>query len=412
MDKNELQDNLSMDSVKKIIQDLNKNDKANKTSVGFIYQDLVFIKQLLFLENNGTEIGYEVLDDLHIIKENNLDLIQVKSSINNDILTESSLDFWKTLFNWAKLIKKDIPNNIKFLFYTNRTLSNKSDIFNELIKEKPDIERVINSINILYEKVNEKEKIKEKDDSKNPIFEKLKSFNNLSKDQKEKFLINFKFIISEDNIVNEIKQRISFFGIDNTREIDIVYESLLGIITDKRLELASNNKEFVVDYNYFRKNLKFDRILKLSRIEEVNFDEYYNYRDKNKYNEDFENEIFYKQLVDIGIPVHKVHDLARERANASSFIGELELLPSEENIINSKLIEEWEEVHEQEYKKTIIDEKDHLEKAQNCLNNTKVKNIYYKNSNLPKPLTKGKFIDLSNEPRLGWRFDWKEKYSE
>ena len=51
-------------------------------------------------------------------------------------------------------------------------------------------------------------------------------------------------------------------------------------------------KEFIIDYNYFRKDLKFDRILKLARVEEINFDEYYNYRDKNKYNEDYTNKIF------------------------------------------------------------------------------------------------------------------------
>lgn len=406
------QQNVSLDDIKIVIQDLNKNDIANKTSAGFIYQDLVLMKQLLFLENDGTKIGYEVLDDIHKENGDYIELIQVKSSINDDTLTESAPDLWKTLFNWAKIIESGNVDNIKFVFYTNRELSTNSNILNELIKNEPDIDLIINFINNLYIKLENKEKEKTKGQSENTIFKKVLKVNNLTKEQKEILFQNLSFIVSTDNIIKEIKQRIEFFAVDKEKDIDTVYENLLGIITNKRLELAKQDENFIIDYNYFRKNLKFDRILKFARVEEINFEEYYNYRDKNIYNENFEDNIFYKQLNDIDVPKQKINELARERASSSSFIEGLELLPSDENSINLNLIYEWEEIHEEEYSKTILDESDHKLKAQNCLNKTNQLNIFYKTSKLPKPLTKGKFIDLSNQPKIGWRLDWEEKYSE
>ena len=229
-----VQDTISLNDVKNTIQKLNKNDIANKTSAGFIYQDLVLMKQLLYLENDGTSIGYEVLDDIHKIKKNDLELIQVKNSINDNILTESSVDFWKTLFNWAKIVEVKSINNIKFIFYTNRELSKQSDIFNELIKDNPNIEKVIEFISNLYKKLDKKEKKKSKGKSANPIFGKVERINSLTKTQKAQLFQNFNFIVSTGNIVQEIKQKVKFFAVDKDSEVDTIYERLLGIITDKK----------------------------------------------------------------------------------------------------------------------------------------------------------------------------------
>lgn len=397
--------------VENTIKELNKNDLANKTSAGFIYQDLVLIKQLLYLEDNGTKIGYEVLDDIHILKnETNLELIQVKNSINSDTLTESSSDFWKTILKWAKIIESTDVKNITFIFYTNRPLSNRSKLFNELIRNPLDVDKIIKIIDNIYVKLNLKESQKDKKEPVNPIYQKVKSIFNLSSNNKELLFKKLNFVTNEDNIVQDIKQRIKFFGITKDKDIDTIYEQLLGIITDKRLALAKSDDEFIIDYNYFRKNLKFDRLVSLSKLEEINFDKYYNY--ENKYDEDFKDKIFYKQLIDINISAIKINEFARERARACSFMDELEILDSEEKIIDSKFIEEWRELHDDEYTKDIIDNNDHNNKAQSCLRNTTRNQIYYNSSFLPKSFIKGKFIDLSNKPKLGWKLDWEEKYSE
>lgn len=406
---------LKKDSTLKIVEDsikkLNKNDIANKTSAGFIYQDLVLIKQLLYLEDNGTKIGYEVLDDIHILKnDTTLELMQVKNSINGDTLTQNSSDFWKTILKWAKIIESSNAYNVSFIFYTNRTLSTSSKLFNELQKDPLNITEVIKIIDDIYNKLKLKDEQKKPNKSVNPIYKKVESIFNLSKKNKQSLFKKLTFVTSEDKIIHDIKQRLKFFGIQKDRDIDSAYEQLLGIITDKRFELAKLDKNFIIDYNYFRENLKFNKLLKLVKVEEINFDEYYNY--ENKYDEDFTDKIFYKQLIDINIPITKINDLARERARVSSFMDELEILASQENIIDNKFLEEWEELHDEEYESEINDDTHHNKKAQNCLKQTNKSKIFFNSSSLPKPFTKGKFIDLSNKPKLGWRLDWEEKYSE
>lgn len=369
MDKEIIVTDITIENIESSIKDLNKNDIANKTSAGFIYQDLVLIKQLLYLEDNGTKIGYEVLDDIHILKnDTTLELIQVKNSINGDTLTESSSDFWKTILKWAKIIESTNENNISFVFYTNRTLSNRSKLFNELQKEQLNITEVIKIIDDIYNKLKVKEEQKKPKESPNPIYKKVESVFNLNKNNKESLFKKLTFVTSEDKIIHDIKQRLKFFGIQKDRDIDSAYEQLLGIVTDKRFELAKLDKDFIIDYNYFRENLKFNKLLKLAKVEEINFDEYYNY--ENKYDEDFTDKIFYKQLIDINIPITKINDLARERARVSSFMDELEILASQENIIDNKFLEEWEELHDEEYESEINDDTHHNKKAQNCLKQT------------------------------------------
>lgn len=391
------------------IKQLNKHDVAIKTSAGFIYQDLVFMKELLYLENDSTKLGYEVLDDIHILNKNGLALVQVKHSVNGGNLTESSNDFWKTINNWAKIVKTSNPSNLNFIFYTNRKISSSSDLYNELDKNKKDFTKIESIINKIFTDLDDKEKKKEKGQSENPIFKYVKNINELETEHIKSLFDKLKFITSDEPIIKTIKDKIVYFGIEE-QEVDNIYEQLLGIITDKRYELALANSDFSIDYDYFRKNLKFDQLLKFSRIEPINFDKYYNFEDK--YNEDYHNKIFYKQLRDIDVKTKDINDYARERAKASSFLDELNLLKSEENILDKKIIEEWEDIHDDLYEEEVGNESMHKLKARQCIKATKRSNIFYKNSKLPKALIIGKTINLSDQPIIGWRKDWKEKYSE
>ena len=109
----------------------------------------------------------------------------------------------------------------------------------------------------------------------------------------------------------------------------------MGIVTDKRYSLAREGKDFLINYEYFRKDLKFDSLLNLARYEEIDFDKYYDF--KNEYNEDYHGKTFYKQLKDIDVQDSLIQEYARERAKASSFFKELDLVSSEEEVINKKV---------------------------------------------------------------------------
>lgn len=389
---------------------LNINDNANKTSAGFIYQDLVLIKNLLYLENDSTSIGYEILDDIHITKENSIALLQVKHSIDDSPLTESSTDFWKTIDKWAKIVGTQHDEKLELVFYTNRPIATSSNLYNALQQKNKDYEAIETILSDLFKKLEAKENMKTSGQSPNPIFNYVKKINALTLENKKSLFDKLIFLTSDEQIIDEIKKKLQYFGISKQDEIDRVYENLLGIIIDKRYHLAREGKDFLIDYNYFRTDLKFDSLLKLARYDEIDFDKYYNFR--NEYNEDYHNETFYKQLKDIDLEDSVIKKFARERAKASSFFGELDLLQSEENIINAKIHDEWENIHDDIYDETITNEDHHKLKAKECLKNTKNTAIVYKSSSLPKSLIQGKIIDLSNVPIIGWRKDWQERYSE
>lgn len=397
-------------SISSAILKLNEHDHANKTSAGFIYQDLVLIKKLLYLENDGTTISYEVLDDIHIIKENSTTLVQVKHSVNDTPLTERSSDFWKTINKWAKIIEALNDEKLKFVFYTNRQTSVHSKLYNALQQETKDYIVIEKIISDLFDKLQQQENEKKIGSPQNPIFKYVKKIHELSLENKKALFNKLIFEISDQHIVDEIKKKLKYFGVTNSLEIDRAYERLLGIVTDKRYSLAREGKDFLINYEYFRKDLKFDSLLNLAKHEEIDFDTYYDF--KNEYNEDYHGKTFYKQLKDIDVQDSLIQEYARERAKASSFFKELDLVSSEEEVINKKICEEWKYIYEDIYEEKISDENHHKRQARDCLKQTKNANVRFKQSDLPKDFIKGILVDLSNIPRIGWRQDWKEKYCE
>jgi len=79
---------------------------ADKSQLGFDYQDLVCLEYLIDMRQ-GESVGLEVLDDVHHerIHGDNV-LIQVKHSVNeSESLTNRDLDLWKTLYNWAEALQ-------------------------------------------------------------------------------------------------------------------------------------------------------------------------------------------------------------------------------------------------------------------------------------------------------------------
>lgn len=112
---------------------------ADTKQLGFEYQYLYFIVRLLQLRS-GCEVGYEALDDIHVISggTDETQYIQVKHTTELSAdgtpanLTMLSEDLWKTLSNWSKLIsdpaeqrdsidsQKQFLQNSSFIFATNR----------------------------------------------------------------------------------------------------------------------------------------------------------------------------------------------------------------------------------------------------------------------------------------------------
>ncbi|MEI7177821.1 hypothetical protein WCT65_02000 [Pectobacterium carotovorum] len=132
---------------------MNHSDKiaADKTSLGFEFQDFVYIEKLIELRP-GQTLGLELHDDIHVetigedssIKD--LLLIQVKHSVNPGNITERDIDLWKTLHNWLKLVP-NLPScrTLTFQLYTNKNINNQPFV-NLLKSPRQNIQAILDYI--------------------------------------------------------------------------------------------------------------------------------------------------------------------------------------------------------------------------------------------------------------------------
>lgn len=142
---------------------------ADKTSLGFEFQDLVFIEKLLALKP-GESLGLEVFDDIHLETiSNQVLLYQVKHSLSGDNITDRDCDLWKTLANWLQALPElPVHGEVGFRLYTNKALNNQA--FISLLKaSKKDIAAIIAQIRATHADVAAVDAKKAPGASPNPI---------------------------------------------------------------------------------------------------------------------------------------------------------------------------------------------------------------------------------------------------
>ncbi|EGR2892049.1 hypothetical protein DMV95_08765, partial [Vibrio parahaemolyticus] len=120
---------------------------ADKSSIGFDYQYYFFLWKVLCLQPNQS-VGLEYKDDVHTDLDNDIQVLyQLKHTVQKSKLTGKptnltslDTDLWKTLFNWAQLIRdqeagRTLPHKqLSFLQKTEFVLaSNKSESENNRV---------------------------------------------------------------------------------------------------------------------------------------------------------------------------------------------------------------------------------------------------------------------------------------
>ncbi|EPL5426452.1 hypothetical protein LLI34_004018, partial [Acinetobacter baumannii] len=135
---------------------------ADKQSLGFEFQDFVYIEKLIELKPTQS-LGLEVYDDIHVTTNDEngdtkeLLLIQVKHSIDASNISDRDIDIWKTFYNWLKLVP-ELPDHLqlKFQLYTNKKLN--SQEFVSLLKyPTKNIKEILNFINQTNKEISEAE---------------------------------------------------------------------------------------------------------------------------------------------------------------------------------------------------------------------------------------------------------------
>lgn len=388
---------------------------ADKSQLGFDYQDLVCLEYLIGMKQ-GETVGLEVLDDVHheIIHGEKV-LIQVKHSVDEaDAVTNRDLDLWKTLYNWSNALEHLPEDNVQLIFFTNKQKTVRKGLVEQLDKTIINLSDIENIISLIKDDIDKKEAVKNRDAAENPIKKYVDYIHELTSEKKENLFNKISFVFSVTDIFERLRRKIEYFSIDKGKSSDVLYH-LIGVYRKKKYELIKSGEKLNIDFNMFRKEFEFDRIIRLTQDRKVDFSSYHRFKNIN--NIDPKDGVFARQLSDINVDPEDITDYAMEYAATSMFIQKMisdgDFSNAEDDAINGELFSSWKALHRSNYNgKDINDENDHNLIARKCLYELEDSSVVVSNSAIAKPMVIGKGMELSDVCLIGWRKDWKKTYGD
>jgi len=324
---------------------------ADKSQLGFDYQDLICLEYLIDLKP-GESVGLEVFDDVHHNRINGTKaLVQVKHSVSDDsTLTNRDIDLWKTLYNWSKALSELSTNNIEFIFFTNKKKTSRSGIVQLLDNNQTKLSEIFFTISEIKKDISLKEIDKGVDAPENPIKKYVDYIDVLPDSEKENLFSKVNLIFSADDIFNRLTKKIEYFSVSKTESIDVVYQ-LIGVFRKQKYERIKNGKKILIDYDMFRKDFQFDRIIKITQDRKIDFSRYHHFKNIN--NIDPKDGLFSIQLADIDISPEEITEYAIEYAATNMFIQSLiadgNFTVVENFSIDEEVVEGWKSIYRQIY---------------------------------------------------------------
>lgn len=398
------------------MNDLNKIQEqhtAAPSSVGFDYQFLYFMCLVVELKT-GEKVGFEVKDDVHIERaDKTITLFQCKHSINQtNNLTTLDIDLWKTVSNWAEMIKaeKTILTNHTFCLVTNKGEGNNKFIDAlTTFKSDSDIDKLIETIKELRDKTTNA-------DVKSYIKDVLK----LSKKNSKIFFSKLSIETNIDNIIGKTKTKI-YEKILNDNLVDDVFEKLhSNLITTKYFDVK-NRKNFEISFNEFSK--KYGKCFRVAYENKP--------LPKRKFQiilpENLEAQIFIKQLIDIGElnkSSNKIYDYTAQMLQAMNQLSYWAdndfLLPTEMDEFEHNAIFIWDREFRAKYRQVerkiksgtpCSDLEDEIKPlALELIDAMRRENLPVAGEPFGVELSNGHYYSMSDKPQIGWHFEWEKKY--
>jgi len=278
--------------------------------------------------------------------------------------------------------------------------------------EQPDMPAIFMAINDIKSDLDSKEKEKAVGAAENPIKRYVDYIYGLNETKKKELFSKIRLIFSTEDIFSRLARKIEFFSISEDQALDVLHH-LIGVLGEKKYNLVKSNKKVTIDYDTFRKEFQFDRIIKISQDRKVDFSRYYEFKNINSI--DPKNGMFAKQLADIDVSAEDITEHALEYAATNMFIQKLivagEFSETENRAINEEVFHGWKSLHDSLYDRDDIDtNSEHYRVARNCVRSLGSMPVAVANSSLPRAMVAGKGIELSDICRIGWRKDWKIFY--
>ena len=396
---------------------------AEKNSIGFDFQFLYFIYNLIALEPNQV-VGYEVKDDVHLeLPTGEHIYMQLKHSLNTkangetENLTEKDIDLWKTIYNWLVIISETSnEQDIQLKFIANTTfimVTNKSDGGN------PFVQKVIKFKNKLIDSNEFKQYVQKLKDSckgekaasvklKLYIDKMLQTSNNILEAFILKMDFNFNFNSVQENLTNRILAK----NID-ARFVESALHEIIGTFELWKFNKVKNNQKILIDFDMVDKKIK--PILQKARSKELP-------RRKGTLiiPTELKSQAFIKELLlidDIDEEDDKlmlqfttykmeIFNLINQSI-ADGYITEVDQQELEEEAITI-----WINKHRKVHKKNInIHDITQLNiSAQQCIDDLREKKLSLSYDVLSIQESNGLFYSLSDVDAIGWQYKWKEKY--
>lgn len=391
---------------------------ADSIAVAFDYQYYYFLFKVFSLED-GQSVGLEVKDDVHTELSNNIQiLIQLKHSVqtntsgNSINLTTLDSDLWHTLYNWCEVItdKEDGRNNTaKQIEFIERTyfilVSNKS-----YTKQNKFIEILDNykiSSLTFAEAKNEINKI----DTKNEDIQKYKTkLLSLNDDILALFFNHIEFDLNNDNLIDKCKIALKSDKIPE-QNIDDLFKKLDSSIRENNYTSIKKNKKIIINFDeYYKKyRIYYDQARNTDlQIKSFNIGLPDNLIEQH----------FIQHLIDINdISEDDIDDIIeftkyklQIQNNVSSWLQEAELTKDQLDNFEKEVISIWKNEFRSK-NRGLMTEKDIQDKALSIVDTLRKEKLKISSLQLDTQHSNGELYYLSDNLKIGWRKDWKEKYN-
>lgn len=363
------------------------------------------------LENDSNKvIIIEGLDDIELKNADETICIQTKLHVKGDAnLTNSSVDFWKSIRVWSVLIKDGTINLEETLFslITTQSVPQSSILhyFKEDMKEE-DVEIVLQKmLNICHESTNASNKLAY------DAFEELDIYQKKALIKQTKIIDN---TFSVDEVDEEIKKELVFTTYP--QHLDLFIEKLNGWWFKKAVSNLLGTIDNISSRELFINIMNISEEFKPNNLPnffseplEISREELVEYQDK----------LFVKQLDIIEIKIHSrvaqnaISDFRRAFQQRSKWISEDLLNPEEDEAFEKKLIDYWRNLFGvlcDEAEKEEVEEVIKLGKAFYLENFVKkCPNIFIREKFREDYIVRGSYHILSDRKKLGWHPEYGKK---
>jgi hypothetical protein len=422
---------------------------ADDKSIGFEYQYYFFLFLILNL-SEGQTIGLEVKDDIHIESSNKRNtLIQLKHSVQTNAdgkiinLRERDIDLWKTIHNWISVIKDsndgrnehdkqiEFINSTDFVLVSNKAENTRNKFLvnvSDLKQGKIDVASFKTYLKELYDNTKELQdsgdKEKETKDSESKIKIYIKELELQEETLLEEFLKKIIFELSQDDLINKIKERIKKVKMIPENRVDDVFSKLDSKLRQQIYNDIKEKKKILLScddfYEEYKNCFSIGRVNRLP-IRRIAYD----------LPQRLEDQRFIKQLLDIeavdvadfeSIAALTYHKLLMSN-NLHKWIQESDLSSEEEKAFHEQSKLKWKNIFDSAHRKSkkavniptlSQDEIEEVIKdnAFECLCQVRKIDLRIDETIFDTDMSNGEFYLLSDIPEIGWHLYWEGKYKD